>query len=147
MFKHIKKVLKKIGARYTNHSLERRLPRAAPSVEEAILPFDPETYTVTPQHPNQMMDEGRRFVLLDVREEWAYRVVHLEGAVLIPLGNLPRQFTELTPGVDIDAYCHRGMRSLDAAGLLRQLGFKSVKSLTGGIERWAQEIDNNLHRY
>ena len=147
MFKHIKKVLKKIRAHYINNSLERKLPRAAPSVEEAILPFDAETYTVAPKHLKQMMDEGKRFVLLDVREEWEYQVVHLEGAVLIPLGNLPRRFTELTRGVEIVVYCHRGMRSLDAAELLRQLGFKSVKSLTGGIDRWAQEIDSTLQRY
>ena len=39
------------------------------------------------------------------------------------------------------------MRSLDAAFLLQQLGFKSVKSLVGGIDRWAQEIDTQLLRY
>jgi adenylyltransferase/sulfurtransferase len=39
------------------------------------------------------------------------------------------------------------MRSLDAAYLLQQLGFKRVKSLVGGIDRWAQEIDPSLQRY
>lgn len=147
MFKRIKKVLKKIREHYINNSQKRRLPRAAPSVEEAIFPFDSETYTVAPKHLKQMMDEEKRFVLLDVREKWEYQVVHIEGAVLIPLGNLLRRFTELPPGVEIVVYCHRGMRSLDAAELLRQLGFKSVKSLTGGIDRWTQEIDSNLQRY
>ena len=39
------------------------------------------------------------------------------------------------------------MRSLDAAFLLQQLGFKSVKSLVGGIDRWAAEIDTEILRY
>ena len=94
-----------------------------------------------------MMSEGKPFVLLDVREKWEYEMVHIEAALLMPFGELPRRFREITPGVEVVVYCHWGMRSLDAAFLLQQLGFKSVKSLVGGIDRWAQEIDPDLLRY
>ncbi len=124
-----------------------KLPKAAPSVAEAILPLDADTYAITPAQLMEMYEGDTRFVLLDVREEWEYRMVHLEGATWIPLGELPKRCTELNPACEIVVYCHWGMRSLDAAFLLQQLGFKSVKSLIGGIDRWAQEIDTEIVRY
>ena len=123
------------------------MPKVAPSVAEAILPLESDTYTIAPDQLKNMMNRGVSFVLLDVREEWEYRMVHLEGAMWIPFGELPRRCGEITPGVEVVVYCHWGMRSLDAAFLLQQLGFKSVKSLVGGIDRWAQEIDTQILRY
>ena len=147
MFRHIKKILKKIRQQYIRNLQGRNLPKAAPSVSEAILPLDADTYTITPNQLKEMMNAGKPFILLDVREKWEYEMVHLEGAMLIPLGELPRRFREVTPAVEVIVYCHWGMRSLDAAFLLQQLGFKSVKSLVGGIDRWAQEIDTRILRY
>lgn len=123
------------------------MPKVAPSVAEAILPLESDTYTIAPDQLKDMMNKDVRFVLLDVREEWEYRMVHLEGAMWIPFGELPRRCDEITPGVEVVVYCHWGMRSLDAAFLLQQLGFKSVKSLAGGIDRWSQEIDTQILRY
>ena len=124
------------------------MPKAAPSVAEAILPLDADTYTITPNQLQEMMGNKQSFFfLLDVREKWEYEIVHIEGATLIPFGELPRRFREITPGIEVVVYCHWGMRSLDAAFLLQQLGFKSVKSLVGGIDQWAQEIDTQLRRY
>ena len=147
MFKYIRKALKKIQRRYIRSLQRRNLPKAAPSVAEAILPLDSDTYTIPPNQLKEMMSEGKPFVLLDVREKWEYEMVHIEDAMLIPFGELPRRFREITPGVEVVVYCHWGMRSLDAAFLLQQLGFKSVKSLVGGIDRWAQEIDTQILRY
>ncbi len=147
MFNRIKELFHKIWDSARNKSRDRMIPRAAPSVEEAILPFDPEEYTVFPNELKQMIDADRDFVLLDVREEWEYQLVHIEGAVSIPLGELPRRSRELSPIDEIIVYCHHGMRSLDAAYLLQQLGFKSVLSVVGGIDKWASEVDQNLQRY
>ena len=147
MFQYIRKALKKIRRRYIRNLQRRNLPKAAPSVAEAILPLDADTYTITPTQLKEMMREGKPFVLLDVREKWEYEMGHIEDALLMPFGELPRRFREITPGIEVVVYCHWGMRSLDAAFLLQQLGFKSVKSLVGGIDRWAQEIDTEILRY
>ena len=147
MFRYIKQTIKKIQRRYTNRRERRNLPKAAPSVAEAILPLDADTYTITPNQLKEMIDEGKQFILLDVREKWEYEMVHIEGATLIPFGELPRRFREITYAVEVVVYCHWGMRSLDAAFLLQQLGFKSVKSLVGGIDRWTEEINTQLRRY
>ena len=147
MFERIKAVFQKIRASANRTSRDDFLPRAVPSVEEAILPFDPEEYAIFPNELKQMMDTGKDFILLDVRETWEYHIGHIEGAVSIPLGELPRRFTELPPGEEIIVYCHKGMRSLDAAVLLQQLGVRSVLSVAGGIDRWAEEIDSTIQRY
>ena len=147
MFRRIREMLHKIWDSLRITSRNGSLPKAAPSVEEAILPYDPEELTIHPNELKYMVDSGRNFVLLDVREEWEYQLVHIEGAVSIPLGELPKRFGELSPVDEIVVYCHHGMRSLDAAYLLQQLGFKSVLSVVGGIDRWASEIDESLQRY
>lgn len=147
MFKHIKKVLRKTCWYFTAKARDRKLPKAAPSVVEAIFPLDAETYTITPYHLKAMLNEGKSFVLLDVREEWEYQMAHLEGAISIPFGELLKRFREIKPGSEVVVYCHWGMRSIDAAFLLQQLGFKSVKRLLGGIDRWSEEIDPQILQY
>lgn len=147
MFDRIKKSAKKFWRRYIRNLQEPRLPKAAPSVAEAILPLEVDTYAIDPHELKEMMDADTSFVLLDIREEWEYKIVQLEGATWIPYGELPKRCNEIPPGVEVVVYCHWGMRSFDAAFLLEQLGFKSVKSLSGGIDRWAQEIDTEVLRY
>ncbi|MDP7280236.1 MAG: rhodanese-like domain-containing protein [Candidatus Poribacteria bacterium] len=123
------------------------VPKSAPSAEEAILPFNPADYSIEPQSLKQMVDEGQDFVLLDVRESWESQVACIPGTILIPLCDLPRRVNELNPRQEIVVYCHHGVRSLDAAYLLQQLGFKRVASLIGGIDQWSREIDPTLERY
>lgn len=126
---------------------KKHLPKAAPSTKDAILPFDPAEFSISPQCLKRLIDEGRDIVLLDVREEWEYRTVHLKDAKWIPIGELAQGVYTLNPYAEIIVYCHRGMRSLDAACLMQQLGFKNVKSLVGGIDEWARAVDSNLQRY
>lgn len=147
MLKDIKEAFRGFFDTYINFPSKKRLPRAVPSTEEAILPFNPAENSIEPRTLKRMMDQKKSLVLLDVRDEWEYRTVHLERALWIPLAELPRRIRELNPYVEIVVYCHRGMRSLDATYLLQQLGFKRVRSLVGGIDRWVTEIDRNLPRY
>ena len=123
------------------------IPKSAPSAEEAILPFNPADYSIEPQSLKQMVDEGRDFVMLDVRESWENKVACIPGTTLIPLRDLPQRVNELNPRQEIVVYCHHGVRSLDAAYLLQQLGFKGVASLIGGIDQWSKEIDPTIERY
>jgi adenylyltransferase/sulfurtransferase len=148
MLKGVKEIVQEFFNKHLKYSPKKGyLPQAAPSAEEAILPFNPAEYSIQPQRLKHLIDEGKNIVLLDVREQWEYQTVHLEGAKWIPLSELPQQAFKLNPYAETIVYCHRGMRSLDAAYLLQQLGFKRVKSLVGGIDRWAQEIDPSLQRY
>ncbi|MGB3392933.1 MAG: Grx4 family monothiol glutaredoxin [Stenotrophomonas sp.] len=43
--------------------------------------------------------------------------------------------------------CHKGGRSAQAAEEFRTLGFTHVSNVTGGIDAWAQDVDNGVPRY
>jgi len=85
--------------------------------------------------------------LVDVREPWEWAICRLDGAVLIPLGDLPRQVQRLDPAVETILYCHQGVRSLAAARILAAHGFHRLGHLEGGIDRWSVEQDATVTRY
>jgi len=93
--------------------------------------------------------DGRDHVLLDVRSPAEHATAWIDGDVHIPLQELPRRVAELEASKDktIITYCHHGLRSLQAARLLANHGFKDVRSLAGGIDRWSLEIDERVPRY
>ncbi|MCC6551256.1 MAG: rhodanese-like domain-containing protein [Ignavibacteriaceae bacterium] len=86
-------------------------------------------------------------ILLDVREQWEYDIVHIENSVLIPLRNLKARMSELRNFEKIYVICHHGFRSLPACELLFAEGIPAVYNVEGGIERWADEADTSLKKY
>lgn len=102
---------------------------------------------ISVQEVNARIARGDKVLLVDVREPWEFAVCKLPGAQSIPLGALPANLNALLDAEEVICYCHHGMRSLDAAVWLRQQGVESAKSMAGGIERWATEIDPAVPRY
>ncbi|WP_375404921.1 ThiF family adenylyltransferase [uncultured Amnibacterium sp.] len=101
---------------------------------------------ITPSEAAELLRSGGDVTLLDVREPWEAEIASLPGAVLIPLGELPDRIGELDPDREVIAYCHAGVRSLRAAGVLQQAGLK-VKSVAGGIDEWSRTVDPDVPRY
>lgn len=85
--------------------------------------------------------------LLDVREPFEWEISRIEGARLIPLGELPARVRELDGHAEIVTYCHHGVRSRHAAEILRAAGFPSVRSLAGGIDAWSTDVDPGVPKY
>ncbi|WP_124727299.1 rhodanese-like domain-containing protein [Staphylospora marina] len=71
--------------------------------------------------------------VVDVREEWEWEEVRLEGAVLIPLGKLPAKIGEIDPAQKVYLLCAHGIRSLHAARFLLNHGFRNVVNVDGGV--------------
>jgi len=86
-------------------------------------------------------------VLVDVREPREAEIAHIAGARLIPLRELPGRLAELSGHGDIVTLCHHGPRSLKAREILKGAGFANVRSLAGGIDAWAREVDPEVPRY
>lgn len=88
-------------------------------------------------------------VLIDCREREEYDMVHLQGAVLLPMSEIAARVEELrdNDGEHLIVYCHHGMRSAQVAAWLREQGFADVQSMAGGIDRWAIEIEPGMTRY
>ncbi len=105
------------------------------------------SFTITPKELKSRIDKGDKLILLDVREPWENQLAKLENSTLIPLGTLSTSLSQLDKNAEIIAYCHHGMRSGDATGLLLQQGFSNVKNLVGGIDAWSVQVDGSVPRY
>ncbi|MCM8811564.1 MAG: molybdopterin-synthase adenylyltransferase MoeB [Candidatus Omnitrophica bacterium] len=95
----------------------------------------------------KLLSEKANITLIDVREAHEYEICHIEGARLIPSSEFARRMSELDSADEMVLYCHKGMRSRKAAELLKSAGFKKIKSLAGGVDAWAEEVDPGMPRY
>jgi molybdopterin/thiamine biosynthesis adenylyltransferase/rhodanese-related sulfurtransferase len=86
-------------------------------------------------------------VIVDVREGWEFEIAHLPESQLIPLRQLPERLAEVPRHRAIVTVCHHGSRSMAARALLLRSGFPAVRSLAGGVDAWAEEIDPAMRRY
>jgi adenylyltransferase/sulfurtransferase len=87
-------------------------------------------------------------LLLDVREDNEWDIVHLDAAKLIPKGDVPQHLTEFADYDEILVHCRSGVRSAEIVKFLRNdIGMKNVKNVKGGILAWAKEIDPSLPQY
>ncbi len=93
------------------------------------------------------MVEKSEAMLLDVREPMEWQIVHIEGAKLMPVGEVPYKVGELSTADNIIVHCHTGARSARVTQFLRDLGFQRVWNMAGGIDAWAAQIDPTLTRY
>ena len=80
-------------------------------------------------------------LLIDVRENEEWGAGHIDGALLHPLSQLQ---VGSIPQFDIDrnivVYCQRGIRSQQAATVLKAAGYLNVLSLAGGYEAWCENL-------
>ena len=95
----------------------------------------------------QRQDAGDRPILVDVRTPQEWQICRLEGAILIPLQELPSRLGEIDRRHEIVVYCHVGVRSAMAVGFLRGNGFDRARNLEGGIDAWAVNVDPSTPRY
>ena len=76
-------------------------------------------------------------VILDVREDYERDAGHVDGALHIPLEQLPERLGELDPDTDLFVICRTGGRSLRATTWLTQNGYSSF-NVVGGMGAWLE---------
>src|SRR5512139_3752100 len=84
---------------------------------------------------SEKLKNGKRPLVLDVRQPEEYRSGHIAGAKLIPLGELSRRIDELPQNREIICVCASGSRSGSATRLLAGTGLDAV-NLKGGMLAW-----------
>jgi rhodanese-related sulfurtransferase len=105
-------------------------------------------YEITPEEVKSKLDQGEGFMLLDVREPWEFETSRIDGAKLLPMGDIPsRAHQELDPEDYIVVICHHGVRSMNVTAWLRQQGFEKAQSMRGGIDAWSRTVDRNVPTY
>jgi adenylyltransferase/sulfurtransferase len=123
-----------------------------PSLDARGLPpgyqFKPD-WEVTPREVKAKLDKGEKFVFVDCRNPNEYEITKIEGAKLMPLPAIAQHFAELKPHAneEVIVHCRTGGRSLQFAQILRQQGFKNVKSMAGGILLWNKDINPGGPQY
>jgi rhodanese-related sulfurtransferase len=91
--------------------------------------------------------ERGEVVLVDVREPWEVQTASVDGAKLIPMGDIPTRVQELDPEAHILVLCHHGVRSLRVTSWLREQGYAKTQSVRGGIDAWAKLVDPKVPVY
>ncbi|MGB8060933.1 MAG: rhodanese-like domain-containing protein [Candidatus Sulfotelmatobacter sp.] len=105
-------------------------------------------YEITAEQVKAKVDGGDAFLLLDVREPWEFETARIEGAKLMPMGDVPsRAHQELDPEGSIVVICHHGVRSMSVTTWLRQQGFEKAQSMRGGIDAWSRSVDSKVPVY
>lgn len=106
-----------------------------------------EEFEITLKELKRLLDNGTDVNLIDVREPHEYEFCHINGSRLVPIHQIPGRVNEFNRNDEYVFYCHTGDRSGWVVNFLRQVGFKKVKNLIGGIDAWAAEIDGSMPRY
>ena len=105
-------------------------------------------YEISPEEVKAKLDRRDSFTLLDVREPWEYETARIDGAKLMPMGDVPsRAHQELDPDEDVVVFCHHGVRSMNVTVWLRQQGFEKAQSMRGGIDAWSRKVEAKVPLY
>src|SRR5580658_2391212 len=126
--------------------------KSDPSLDSRGLPpgynFKPD-WEVTPRDVKKLQDDHAKFVFIDCRLPNEAAITKIEGADLIPLQQLAARIGELKgrENEKIVVHCKSGGRSLQFTQILRQQGFKDVKSMAGGILLWNKDVNAGGPQY
>lgn len=96
-----------------------------------------------------MLSSGVTPVMIDVRED--NELVHgmIDGAIHIPMNNVPGRMDEFAPYKDksVVLICRSGKRSAQVGQFMEHAGFTDVINLEGGMNSWAADVDNSMNVY
>jgi sulfur-carrier protein adenylyltransferase/sulfurtransferase len=102
---------------------------------------------IEPEEVVRMIKKNEKVILLDVREEFERAISNLPDSIGIPLPELAIRLNQIQKDGNVIIYCRNGIRSLEAAAVLKKAGFIHVRNLRGGINAWAERVDTKLSIY
>lgn len=95
-------------------------------------------------------------LVLDIREPYEFDAMHIKGSLNVPRGVLESaceyNYEETVPELveardrDIVVICRSGKRSVLAADVMQQMGFKRVRSLKTGLRGWSDYEQDMVDR-
>ena len=96
---------------------------------------------ITPEKAHALIQDNkgnRDFVILDVRTLEEYADGHIENAVNLDYysDTFKDELNKLDKSKTYLVYCRTANRSGIAVGMMKELGFREVYNMLGGIVRW-----------
>ena len=111
--------------------------------DQTTTPASPQDVPlITVQELQKLMQKEGRVLIYDVRQPEEYNGGHIQGAVLIPLGDIPNRYKEIPQKKKVVVYCRSGRRSAQAVAFLRDHGYSDAFSLAGGYLEWSRAQDS-----
>ena len=110
-------------------------PPAATPAQSAPVAVQPLPAEVSTADALALREAGA--FILDVRQPDEWAAVHIPGATLIPLGDLPSRLAEVPKDRQVVVVCRSGNRSATGRDVLLGAGYPSVTSMAGGMNDWA----------
>lgn len=95
----------------------------------------------------KLREKDANVVFLDVREHSELEICRIDGAVHIPMGEIPERADKLPKERPVVVVCHHGMRSAQVQRYLLARGFAEAINLVGGIHAWAIDVEPEMARY
>ena len=102
----------------------------------------PADQTMTVEELRRWRREKKPHLLLDVREPSEHAVNRIEGALLLPLRQLPTRLGTLPKDQPVVVHCKSGGRSAIAVAILKVAGY-DAHNLSGGIQAWESTPDQS----
>ncbi|MBJ7449622.1 MAG: rhodanese-related sulfurtransferase [Parachlamydiales bacterium] len=135
---------------------EHVFPRLTVKYRKQLVAIDFEVdrslkgHYLTPQEWKEHLDSGQDHLLLDVRNDYEWKIGHFKGATLPPCStfrDFPDYADQLKESHDpkktkVLMYCTGGIRCEIYSSLLKQKGFENVFQLEGGIIKYGEENGN-----
>jgi len=106
-------------------------------------------HTITVLELKEMIDAGKDFALIDVREQNEYEIVSIPGATLIPKGRIlsGEALAEIPQDKPVVLHCKSGVRSAEALAVLHKAGFRDAVHVGGGVLSWVKLVDPSQPTY
>jgi len=101
--------------------------------------FGPPLPSLNAMELSEKLKNGKRPLVVDVRQPEEYRAGHIAGSRLIPLAELGKRINELPKDREIICVCASGSRSRSATKLLVKAGYNTF-DMKGGMIMWQRAI-------
>ncbi len=151
---HIKKS-KGTGDSFPKLSVKVRKEIVTLGLEEDINPNELTGVHLKPEELKKWYESGKEFYIIDMRNDYEFKVGHFKDSVLMPVQNfrdIPKalSYIEHLKDKTVVPVCTGGVRCEKASGFLLREGFKDVYQLDGGMVTYmekfpAEEFEGSLY--
>lgn len=136
---------------------EHAFPRLTVKYRKQLVALDREVdlskrgTPISPTLWKQMLEDGTKRLILDVRNDYECRVGHFAGAELPPCSEF-REFSRWLEGLKerydpatthVMMYCTGGIRCEVFSALMQEEGFSTVHQLEGGVIKYAEQVGSD----
>lgn len=103
---------------------------------------------ISAKEAKRLLDNNPNALIFDARDhhEWDHHG-KLNNAIFLTETNVFEKLHQVPESHPILCYCHYGVRSLNFASQIADMGYTNVHVIRGGIDEWSIEVDPSLPRY